>query len=316
VKINSFSRNAEEGTLRNRIARWLFSPQPTPSFLLSLLLYCGLIFVIYAAMTLSQADWIQLVAVTAYAALLPMLIIKLVYKEKLRSRLGLKKDQPLVKTLYCVATIAIVALSVIMVILHENRPLSLLYGPVAAPIVEEIFLRGYLLGNISKSNKHVGVGVSALLFGAAHFMTVPATVANSIILFLAGLVLGYAFLLSGSILIPIIYHQAWNILLNGFYFRSPFWSFVGYLIYYAPVNAVVVTIYGYVMWGRHRKATRECWICGRGAEDLKKDFPQAEDVMKEYSIEGGRFNVCFVCKKLYSIALEGEDEKQSPASIL
>jgi membrane protease YdiL (CAAX protease family) len=270
-----------------------------------------LIFVIYGAITLSQKDWIRLVAVTSYTTLLPTLVIKLAYKEKLRSRFGLRKDQPLVQTLYCAATIAMVSFSIIMVVLFENHPLNLLNGLVVAPIVEEIFLRGYLLGNISKSNKHVGVGVSALLFGAAHFMTIPATVADSIQVFLAGLVLGYAFLLSESILIPIIYHQAWNILLSGFYLRGPFWSFIGYLIYYAPINAVVVTIYGYVMLERRRKATRGCWICRRNVEDLKKAFPQAEDVMKEYSIEEGRVKVCLVCERLHSIALEEEGKKRA-----
>jgi membrane protease YdiL (CAAX protease family) len=114
-----------------------------------------------------------------------------------------------------------------------------LYSLVLGPIVEETFFRGYVLGSMSKLGKYGAVVVSAFLFSTAHYM-VSLAFATAVYYFIGGLILGWAYLYFGSILIPIIYHQAVNILLSGFYPPYVFpWNFVGYLLYLAPYQGCI-----------------------------------------------------------------------------
>ena len=76
-----------------------------------------------------------------------------------------------------------------------------------APVTEEVVFRGAVLGYLLKSRRSaiIAVVVSALLFALAHLN--PAQMPHA---FLIGLLLGWLYLRTGSILPGIIYHWANN----------------------------------------------------------------------------------------------------------
>lgn len=78
---------------------------------------------------------------------------------------------------------------------------------VAIPAVsEELFFRGLLLPALGRRyGRGVGLALSALLFGAMHVMPVAIVYAT-----VAGLVLGLVRLRTGSVLVPIAMHGAFN----------------------------------------------------------------------------------------------------------
>ena len=80
---------------------------------------------------------------------------------------------------------------------------------VFAPVVEELVLRGILLPVFVKhfDSAWRGIAVTALLFGLIHW-GVPQTI-PSLILF--GVVLGYAYLKSGSLMLSILIHAVFNL---------------------------------------------------------------------------------------------------------
>jgi len=263
-----------------------------------LLLYVGLIYIIYWANTSSEYPWIRIAAMTVYTVL-PLFIIRILHREGLTPRLGLKRGLPLIGMYYCVVSVAVIAVSAALINCYPNVLPNQLYGLVLGPIVEEIFFRGYILASVSKLGKYVAVGVSAFLFGAAHYMVAPLAFQVAVYYFIAGLILGCAFLYFGSILVPIIYHQAANVLFSGFYPPYAFpWNFVGYLLYFAPINAVLVSVYEF----RKKAAPPSCWICGRTESDIRRRFPYIKDVLENYPVEGGTVKICFVCRGLHLTA--------------
>lgn len=77
---------------------------------------------------------------------------------------------------------------------------------VAAPILEEVLFRGLILESCKERfGKGVAVFVSALLFGLIHI--VPIQVINA---FVVGIILGYIYLKTGSLLSVIILHAINN----------------------------------------------------------------------------------------------------------
>lgn len=99
--------------------------------------------------------------------------------------------------------------------------LNFLTIAVIAAFVEEIFFRGCLQQIIQKivSNKHAAVWITAIIFSAIHFQFygfVPRL--------LLGAVLGYLFLWSGSLWIPVLahtVHNAINVTLLQIYYGTP-----------------------------------------------------------------------------------------------
>lgn len=88
---------------------------------------------------------------------------------------------------------------------------------VLAPALEEILFRGvFLLGISSIAGRGWGLLVSSLLFGAAHYRVWP----DPIPLTLLALVLGIAFLHSGTLWIPIVIHATFNAIMLGLFFLS------------------------------------------------------------------------------------------------
>ncbi len=91
----------------------------------------------------------------------------------------------------------------------KNKFIFLIIGGFLAPLNEEIFFRGIILGKFLKSNlKILGILTSSFLFSLAHFDLFGLP-----IIFLFGIFLSYFYIESKSILTPIISHM-----LNNFIF--------------------------------------------------------------------------------------------------
>lgn len=83
----------------------------------------------------------------------------------------------------------------------------LLASGVIAPLCEEVFFRGYLLGALSRRGTAEAALVTAALFAAAH------GTANLLPLFLMGLLFAAAALHAGSVLASVCLHMAYNVTL-------------------------------------------------------------------------------------------------------
>ena len=80
-----------------------------------------------------------------------------------------------------------------------------------AAMMEEIMIRGYVLGRLmSKINKFAALAISSVLFAIFHLGNPNMGVLPLINLFLAGLMLGAAFLYTRNLWFPIILHLFWN----------------------------------------------------------------------------------------------------------
>ncbi|HKX17507.1 MAG TPA: CPBP family intramembrane glutamic endopeptidase [bacterium] len=93
--------------------------------------------------------------------------------------------------------------------LHPGIEITVLALVVAVvvPIGEEIFFRGLVLGALRRSlNRHIAVVVSALFFAAAHLQAVEL-----LPILILGLVLGYLYEFSGSIVPGMVAHGLNNL---------------------------------------------------------------------------------------------------------
>ena len=89
----------------------------------------------------------------------------------------------------------------------------LLQSALLAPICEELFFRGYLMGAFAKAGRGRAIAAAALLFAAAHGVD-----AALLPRFLLGCLLGGMARRTGSILAPMLMHGCYNaaVLLLGF----------------------------------------------------------------------------------------------------
>ena len=86
--------------------------------------------------------------------------------------------------------------------------ISFLQVCILAPIIEEILMRGFLLGGLSLNyGKTVALFISALLFALLHFNMVQTLSA-----FICGIVLGLLYLHTGSIFCCILAHIGYNLI--------------------------------------------------------------------------------------------------------
>ena len=82
---------------------------------------------------------------------------------------------------------------------------------IIAAFGEEIFVRGYILKNLTQSFSHkTALILSSLLFCALHLFNPNIDIISIIDLFLAGIVLGIAYLYSGNLWLPFSIHFFWN----------------------------------------------------------------------------------------------------------
>jgi membrane protease YdiL (CAAX protease family) len=93
-------------------------------------------------------------------------------------------------------------------------------GYTAVAFTEETFSRGYEIKNIAEGLRGVcktlkravfyGLLVSSLIFGGMHYFNPNASLLSTFNLFVIGLFYGYAYVVSGSLALPIGIHAAWN----------------------------------------------------------------------------------------------------------
>ncbi len=77
---------------------------------------------------------------------------------------------------------------------------------ILAPILEELFFRDYLFRSLSENGRRLWFAmlISTVFFTLAHFSLYPGA-------FLLGLINCYLFVMSGGVLLPIVFHFACNL---------------------------------------------------------------------------------------------------------
>ncbi len=103
---------------------------------------------------------------------------------------------------------------------HLIEVVGRFFGYTAVAVMEETFTRGYQIKNIaeglktniekSKSAIVAALFISSLIFGALHFLNPNSDFMSTFNLFVIGLFYGYAYVISGSLALPIGIHAAWN----------------------------------------------------------------------------------------------------------
>ncbi len=147
--------------------------------------------------------------VAIYMIVVPMTIVRFAEKQSITERFGLRSARFLILVFLVLTSIAA---TIIMTAADWNAS----YAVLLAPIPEEVFFRGYFLGrftngNTSKSTK-AAVGsllLSSVVFSLSHIFR-PYSVPDYLSLFEFGLVTGFIYLLSNSILLGVAIHTAWN----------------------------------------------------------------------------------------------------------
>ncbi len=97
--------------------------------------------------------------------------------------------------------------------------LNFVCAAVSAPLIEEFIFRGVILQPLRRCGEHFAVFVSALLFGLAH-----GSPSGFVFSFVAGLAMGYAVVISGSLWVGIAIHfcnNFYSVLLSELYSAFP-----------------------------------------------------------------------------------------------
>lgn len=147
--------------------------------------------------------------IAIYMIVVPLTMVRFAEKQSITERFGLRSARFLILVFLVLTSIAA---TIIMTATDWNAS----YAVLLAPIPEEMFFRGYFLGrftnrNTSKSTK-AAVGsllLSAAVFSLSHIFR-PYSIPDYLSLFEFGLVTGFTYLLSNSILLGVAIHTAWN----------------------------------------------------------------------------------------------------------
>ena len=95
---------------------------------------------------------------------------------------------------------------------------------IMAPLTEEILFRGLMLGALSKTcNKWLAIVATAIVFGIVHGHPIGIIYASCL-----GLVLGWLYIKTGSIIAPILFHGIYNF--ASLFFPVP-GTFIGVLLF-------------------------------------------------------------------------------------
>jgi membrane protease YdiL (CAAX protease family) len=101
-------------------------------------------------------------------------------------------------------------------------------------ISEELLLRGYVLNNLMVSfNKYIALGISSALFAFMHIANPNLDIFGIFGLFFAGLLLGYSYIVTGNLWLPISLHFSWNF----------FQSFLGFNVSGHDFYSFVITTF-------------------------------------------------------------------------
>lgn len=116
--------------------------------------------------------------------------------------------------LICLGTTVIFALQGIEWIGRSFDAEELLISTVILLMVsfgEELVFRGYVLRNLMKSfNKWFSLLISSVLFTLVHFSAGQTPVTALFNIFLGGMLMGIAFIITRSLWLPVCFHFSWN----------------------------------------------------------------------------------------------------------
>jgi len=102
---------------------------------------------------------------------------------------------------------------------------------VMVGISEELLLRGYVLNNLMVSfHKYTALVLSSALFAVMHITNPNLDVPGILGLFFAGLLLGYAYIVTQNLWLPIALHFSWNFFQSFFGFNVSGNDFYSYII--------------------------------------------------------------------------------------
>ncbi|WP_416838319.1 CPBP family intramembrane glutamic endopeptidase [Haloferax sp. DFSO52] len=97
---------------------------------------------------------------------------------------------------------------------------------ISVGIAEELLLRGVILTDIAEGMRWrfdvrtaivVGLLLSSAIFGIAHLMNPNSSVTSTLSITLAGVMLGFGYVLTGDLAIPVGVHISWNFVQGGIY---------------------------------------------------------------------------------------------------
>lgn len=101
---------------------------------------------------------------------------------------------------------------------------------VLVGISEELLLRGYVLNNLLLSfHRYTALLISSAIFAVMHMANPNLDVPGFLGLFCAGLLLGYAYIVTKNLWLPVALHFSWNFFQSFFGFNvsgNDFYSFV------------------------------------------------------------------------------------------
>ena len=101
-------------------------------------------------------------------------------------------------------------------------------------VLEEVFLRGYILKNLMVSfNKYTALIVSSLLFSLLHALNPNVDLFSLTNIFLAGILLGISYIHTKNLWFPIALHLSWNLFQTLFGFNvsgQDFYSLIEFSI--------------------------------------------------------------------------------------
>lgn len=183
-----------------------------------------------------NSAYLLALSVTAYTIFVPIITVKLVEKQSLVQRFGLQSSRFLI-------LIFLVIVSTFATFVSGNASWDYFSGIVLAPITEELFFRGYIQGKLMDRNFSddlptlswkvlwrsilIPVLVASTIFGISHIFKDSLVGIPQHVVF--GIIEGFLFLFTGSILFPIMFHMvnnlyaSWNVNGSPILFL-PFWT--------------------------------------------------------------------------------------------
>ena len=168
-----------------------------------------------------------------YSVLVPVGLVRIVGKQSVVERFGLQGWRYLALAVLGFVSLAVTFLSGIVI---STAFLSV----VLAPMQEEVFFRGYMLGRFRNEKKLRNPKVflaSVLLvagaFALSHIFTPGIRIDDVLLLFLAGNIFGVVYWFGGTILPSAILHTVWNFFnetKEEYQFSLEFWFWIFLII--------------------------------------------------------------------------------------
>ena len=179
-----------------------------------ILTWIGLMILLFVHAFFGRQLTTQLVY-SCYMLTISFLLVELFEKRSIVERFGFQRN----------SVLGLVVAVCLGFILAWYLGLEYLTGVISAPMVEELYFRGYMLGAFNKLGENhekwrlselVWILFSSLLFTLSHILkyypTFPSSTGSLLFsLFFASLVLGFLYIRSGTILWSFLVHMLYNL---------------------------------------------------------------------------------------------------------